>query len=215
MDEEAPEFTFVPEPTTWECNAPTLLDSAVATDDCSDVTLTAQLDTLSGLGANQWTLLVTWIAQDGCGNTAEATQEITVLDQLAPSIDTGPAGTSLAWGDSLLLDVWESELVYMDSCTQNEDLVVSVQIDTLEALEPCIDEVVLTWSVQDLAGFEENWIQPVQQFDNDSPVWLDDPADLLLPCDSVWEPVAPAWTDHNEFEVTQTLDTLPGACPLR
>ena len=213
VDEEAPEFTFVPEPTTWECNAPTLLDSAVATDDCSDVTLTAQLDTLSGLGANQWTLLVTWMAQDGCGNTAEATQEITVLDQLAPSIDAGPAGTSLAWGDSLLLDVWESELVYMDSCTQNEDLVVSVQIDTLEALEPCIDEVVLTWSVQDLAGNEENWIQPVQLFDNDAPVWLDDPADLLLPCDSVWEPIAPAWTDHNEFEVTQTLDTLPGACP--
>ena len=213
VDEEAPEFTFVPEPTTWECNAPTLLDSAVATDDCSDVTLTAQLDTLSGLGANQWTLLVTWMAQDGCGNTAEATQEITVLDQLAPSIDAGPAGTSLAWGDSLLLDVWESELVYMDSCTQNEDLVVSVQIDTLEALEPCIDEVVLTWSVQDLAGNEENWIQPVQLFDNDAPVWLDDPADLLLPCDSIWEPIAPAWTDHNEFEVTQTLDTLPGACP--
>ena len=213
VDEEAPEFTFVPEPTTWECNAPTLLDSAVATDACSDVTLTAQLDTLSGLGANQWTLLVTWMAQDGCGNTAEATQEITVLDQLAPTIDVGPAGTSLTWGDSLLLDVWESELVYMDSCTQNDDLVVSVQIDTLEALEPCIDEVVLTWSVQDLAGNEENWIQPVQLFDNDAPVWLEDPADLLLPCDSVWEPVAPAWTDHNDFEVTQTLDTLPGACP--
>ena len=213
VDEEAPEFTFVPEPTTWECNAPTLLDSAVATDACSDVTLTAQLDTLSGLGANQWTLLVTWMAQDGCGNTAEATQEITVLDQLAPTIDVGPAGTSLAWGDSLLLDVWESELVYMDSCTQNDDLVVSVQIDTLEALEPCIEEVVLTWSVQDLAGNEENWIQPVQLFDNDAPVWLEEPADLLLPCDSVWEPVAPAWTDHNDFEVTQTLDTLPGACP--
>ena len=213
VDEEAPEFTFVPEPTTWECNAPTLLDSAVATDACSDVTLTAQLDTLSGLGANQWTLMVTWMAQDGCGNTAEATQEITVLDQLAPTIDAGPAGTSLAWGDSLLLDVWESELVYMDNCTQNDDLVVSVQIDTLEALEPCIDEVVLTWSVQDLAGNEENWIQPVQLFDNDAPVWLEDPADLLLPCDSVWEPVAPAWTDHNDFEVTQTLDTLPGACP--
>jgi len=213
VDEEAPEFTFVPEPTTWECNAPTLLDSAVATDACSDVTLTAQLDTLSGLGANQWTLLVTWMAQDGCGNTAEATQEITVLDQLAPTIDVGPAGTSLAWGDSLLLDVWESELVYMDSCTQNDDLVVSVQIDTLEALEPCIEEVVLTWSVQDLAGNEENWIQPVQLFDNDAPVWLEEPVDLLLPCDSVWEPVAPAWTDHNDFEVTQTLDTLPGACP--
>ena len=89
----------------------------MATDACSDVT-TAQLDTLSGLGANQWTLLVTWMAQDGCGNTAEATQEITVLDQLAPSIDAGPAGTSLAWEDSLLLDVWESELVYMDSCTK-------------------------------------------------------------------------------------------------
>ena len=213
VDEDAPEFTFVPAPATWECNAPTLLDSAMATDACSDVTLTAQLDTLSGLGANQWILLVTWTAEDGCGNTAEATQEITVLDQLAPNIDAGPAATSLAWGDSLLLDVWESEFVYMDSCTQTEDLTVSVQIDTLEALEPCVDEVVLTWTVQDLAGNQEEWVQPVQLFDNDAPVWSNDPVDLVLPCDSVWEPTAPTWTDHNAFEVVQTLDTLPGACP--
>ena len=213
VDEEAPEFTFVPEPTTWECNAPTLLDSAMATDACSDVTLTAQLDTLSGLGANQWMLLVTWTAEDACGNTAEASQEITVLDQLTPSIAAGPGSASLAWGDALLLDVWESELVYMDSCTQTEDLMVAVQIDTLEALEPCIDEVVLTWTVEDLAGNQEVWVQPVQLFDNDAPVWSAAATDLVLSCDSVWEPVAPAWTDHNEVEVTQTLDTLPGACP--
>ena len=43
---------------TWECNAPTALDSAMAaTDACSDVT--QPTSTPCGLGANQWMLLVT------------------------------------------------------------------------------------------------------------------------------------------------------------
>ena len=98
IDTVAPTFGFVPEPVTWECNAPTALDSAMATDNCSEVALSASLDTLEGLGANQWMLLVTWTATDGCGNAATATQEITVLDQLAPVIDNGPVDASLPWG---------------------------------------------------------------------------------------------------------------------
>jgi len=213
VDTVAPVFTFVPDAATWECNGPAALDSAAAVDACSEVTLSAALDTLNGLGANQWTLLVTWEARDECNNVSFATQEITVLDQLAPTIESGPAGTSLAWGESLLLDLWESELVFSDSCTDESDLMVSVNVDTLEALEPCVDELVLTWTVQDLAGNQENWIQPVQLFDNDGPVWSVDPEDLVLSCDSVWEPIAPTWTDHNEYTVTETLDTLSGDCP--
>ena len=213
IDTVAPTFGFVPEPVTWECNAPTALDSAMATDNCSEVALSASLDTLEGLGANQWMLLVTWTATDGCGNAATATQEITVLDQLAPVIDNGPADASLPWGAPLPLDAWESDLMYADSCEAIDQLAVTVHIDTLDVIEPCVDPLVLTWTVADLAGNEEVWIQHVDLFDNAAPEPSSSPSNLVLACTDVWTPEAPSWSDHNNFDVTESLDTIPGACP--
>ena len=211
-DDVAPTFTFVPESAIWECNAPTEIDSAAAVDNCSAVTLTAHLDTLDALVANQWILLVTWTAEDACGNFSEATQEIQVLDQLPPTIDLGPADATLPWGEALLLDVWESELVYSDSCSDLSALTVSVHIDTLEASMACVDEVVLTWIVTDLAGNEALWMQHVNLMDNDAPAWAYEPSDFTLSCDELWEPVFPEGSDHNAFSDTVVMDTILGNC---
>ena len=213
IDTVAPSFTFVPGPAIWECNAPVELDSVVVVDACSNVTLTASIDTIGSLGANQWELLVTWTAEDGCGNLALETQGIAVIDQIPPSIEQGPGPAVLAWGEALPLDVWENELIFSDICSDFDDLVTSVTVDTLESTEPCIDELLLTWTVTDLVGNQENWVQNVSLYDNDAPQWSNGPIDLVIPCDSIWEPVPPSWNDHNAYSIDQTLDTLVGSCP--
>ena len=213
IDTVAPSFTFVPGPAIWECNAPVELDSVVVVDACSNVTLTASIDTIGSLGANQWELLVTWTAEDGCGNLALETQGIAVIDQIPPSIEQGPGPAVLAWGEALPLDVWENELIFSDICSDFDDLVTSVTVDTLEATQPCIDELLLTWTVTDLVGNQENWVQNVSLYDNDAPQWSNGPIDLVIPCDSIWEPVPPSWNDHNAYSIDQTLDTLVGSCP--
>jgi len=213
IDTVAPSFTFVPGPAIWECNAPVELDSVVVVDACSNVTLTASIDTIGSLGANQWELLVTWTAEDGCGNLALETQGIAVIDQIPPSIEQGPGPAVLAWGEALPLDVWENELIFSDICSDFGDLVTSVTVDTLEATQPCIDELLLTWTVTDLVGNQENWVQNVSLYDNDAPQWSNGPIDLVIPCDSIWEPVPPSWNDHNAYSIDQTLDTLVGSCP--
>ena len=213
IDTVAPSFTFVPGPAIWECNAPVELDSVVVVDACSNVTLTASIDTIGSLGANQWELLVTWTAEDGCGNLALETQGIAVIDQIPPSIEQGPGPAVLAWGEALPLDVWENELIFSDICSDFDDLVTSVTVDTLEATQPCIDELLLTWTVADLVGNQENWVQNVSLYDNDAPQWSNGPIDLVIPCDSIWEPVPPSWNDHNAYSIDQTLDTLVGSCP--
>ena len=213
IDTVAPSFTFVPGPAIWECNAPVELDSVVVVDACSNVTLTASIDTIGSLGANQWELLVTWTAEDGCGNLALETQGIAVIDQIPPSIEQGPGPAVLAWGEALPLDVWENELIFSDICSDFGDLVTSVTVDTLEATQPCIDELHLTWTVTDLVGNQENWVQNVSLYDNDAPQWSNGPIDLVIPCDSIWEPVPPSWNDHNAYSIDQTLDTLVGSCP--
>ncbi len=213
IDTVAPSFTFVPGPAIWECNAPVELDSVVVVDACSNVTLTASIDTIGSLGANQWELLVTWTAEDGCGNLALETQGIAVIDQIPPSIEQGPGPAVLAWGEALPLDVWENELIFSDICSDFGDLVTSVTVDTLEATQPCIDELLLTWTVTDLVGNQENWVQNVSLYDNDAPQWSNGPIDLVIPCDSILEPVPPSWNDHNAYSIDQTLDTLVGSCP--
>jgi gliding motility-associated-like protein len=213
IDTVAPSFSYVPNFEIWECNAPAELDSAVASDNCSGVELIANLDTLVGLGANQWTLLVTWTATDACGNSAQATQEIDVLDQLAPEIQAGPLDTTLDWGNELMLDAWQSELMYSDSCSSMEDLAVDVAVDTLPADVACLDQVVLTWSVSDLAGNEAQWVQHIDLIDVDAPVWDAEPENEVLACDEVWVPFYPGGSDHNEFSFAEELDTLAGTCP--
>ena len=214
VDTVAPTFVYAPPATTWECNQEVVLDSAWAMDACSDVVIDAALDTLSSLGANQWELEVVWTATDACGNASEHRQPVNVIDSEVPLIVGGPAGTTLPWGESLPLDMWEMELQYSDLCTDTLSLQVTVEVDTLEAAVACNDELTLTWTVTDLSGNQDVWIQPVTLVDVDSPVFLDTPETLTLPCDSTWVPVYPEVMDHNEIlPFSEILDTLIGDCP--
>ena len=213
IDSVAPFFTFVPDTTTWECNAPAVLDSAMAIDNCSGVTLTAQLDTLEGQEGIGWDLQVTWLATDGCGNANSAIQVIEVLDGLAPSILVGPADAVLPLGAPFLFEAWQSEIVAEDGCTPVENLIYSHEVDTVEATEPCVDMVAITWSVTDLAGNHSEVEQMVQLNDNDAPQVTGWPIDLALTCEDVWVPVLPEALDDNPFDWSEQLDTLAGACP--
>ena len=214
VDTVAPAFDYAPPAANWECNQAVVLDSASAMDACSEVVIDAELDTLASLGGNQWELDVVWTATDACGNAAEYRQPITVLDTEVPLIVGGPAGATLPWGESLPLDVWQMELVYSDLCTDTLNLQVNVDVDTLEAIAACNDDLTLTWTVTDLAGNQDVWIQPVTLVDVDGPSFLDTPETLTLPCDSTWVPVYPDVMDHNDIlPFTETLDTLVGDCP--
>ena len=213
VDSVAPVFTFVPDSTTWECNAPAVLDSAVAIDNCSGVTLTAQLDTLEGQEGIGWDLQVTWSAIDGCGNANSVIQVIEVLDGLAPAILSGPADTILSWGEPFLIEEWQSEILAEDGCTSVGNLIYSHEVDTLETTEPCVDIVSITWSVTDLAGNHSEVEQMVQLNDNDAPEVTEWPLNLALTCDEVWVPVLPEALDDNPFTWSEQLDTLAGACP--
>ena len=214
VDTVAPTFDYAPPAATWECNQAVVLDSAWATDACSDVVIDAELDTLASLGGNQWELDVVWTATDACGNAAVYRQPITVMDTEVPLIVGGPAGATLPWGESLPLDAWQMELLYSDLCTDTLNLQVNVVVDTLEAAVACNDELTLTWTVTDLAGNQDVWIQPVTLVDVDGPSFLDTPETLTLTCDSTWVPVYPDVMDHNDiFPFTETLDTLVGDCP--
>ena len=85
-DTTAPEFTSVPADYTVECSDAMPMDDASASDNCSDVSITVESETLAGNAAGNYTIVRTFTATDACGNSTSASQTITVEDTTAPEL---------------------------------------------------------------------------------------------------------------------------------
>ena len=79
-DTTAPEFTSVPSDYTVECSDEMPMDDATASDNCSDVSITVESETIAGDCSGNYTIVRTFTATDDCGNSTQATQTITVED---------------------------------------------------------------------------------------------------------------------------------------
>src|SRR5690606_6243652 len=86
VDTTAPVFnTNLPQDRTIECSDPMPeVESLIADDLCSKVTVTFTEERVDGNCPNNYELVRTWVATDACGNTTEHVQTITVQDTTAP-----------------------------------------------------------------------------------------------------------------------------------
>ena len=102
-DTTAPEFTSVPADYTVECSDEMPMDDASASDNCSDVSITVESETIAGNAAGNYTIVRTFTATDACGNSTSASQTITVEDTTAPELSI-PADYTAECSDELTLD---------------------------------------------------------------------------------------------------------------
>ena len=72
------EFTFVPADYTVECSDEMPMDDATASDNCGEVTIEVSSETIAGDAAGNYTIVRTFTATDDAGNSASASQTITV-----------------------------------------------------------------------------------------------------------------------------------------
>ncbi|PSR14342.1 MAG: hypothetical protein C7N36_04390, partial [Bacteroidetes bacterium] len=86
IDTQPPNWTSFPEDVTIECGAALPQTRPTATDNCSEIRLTASDRTVPGACANTYTVIRTWTAIDGCGNATSQDQVINVQDTTAPVI---------------------------------------------------------------------------------------------------------------------------------
>ena len=72
------------------CTGEVILPQAVATDDCSEITITANWEFGSGFGpfadVPVGTYIVTYLAEDACGNISNCNMTVTVEDNAAPVV---------------------------------------------------------------------------------------------------------------------------------
>ena len=86
-DTTSPELT-IPADYTSECSDDLILDDASATDNCGEVTIEVSSETIAGDAAGNYTVVRTFTATDDAGNSASATQTITVEDTTSPEFTT-------------------------------------------------------------------------------------------------------------------------------
>ncbi|MDR7371775.1 HYR domain-containing protein [Flavobacterium aquidurense] len=105
---------------------------------------------------------VTWTVTDKSGNTATATQTVTVVDNIKPSI-TAPAGVSIeAISDCEATGVVLGTPVTSDNCS-----VTSVVNDAPATFS--IGKTIVTWTVTDASGNKATATQMVTVVDNIKP----------------------------------------------
>ncbi len=201
IDEPAPPNTTVicgdPLPTATalaasdECDANATTTTGLPTDDMSG------LDPC-GLGD----VIRTWEVADCAGNTATATQTITITDNDPPSIDTAvPADVTVECGNlPAAISLAASDVCDADVTT------TGLPTDDNSSLNACgIGEVLRTWEVTDCAGNTIAASQTITLEDSTAPT-IDGavPADVTISCGSVPGAVSLDASDACDAGVTTT-----------
>src|SRR5690606_23550395 len=75
--------------------------NATATDNCGNATVTETRDTVDGNCVNRYVITRIFTATDVCGNTATATQVITVVDDTPPSLTNPPVNITVNCGQTV------------------------------------------------------------------------------------------------------------------
>jgi streptogramin lyase len=149
-DTTAPELRGVPPDVTVECDEVPPPASPTATDNCDPAPSVSFVETrVDGNCPGEYVLTRTWTAVDRCGNSAAATQVVTVVDTTPPEIGEG--------GEDLYC-VWPPNHRYV--CFDPSDFAPAI-------VDNCSEPI--TWS---FAGCASD--QPDEARDPDDPGWNGD-----------------------------------------
>ena len=162
-DNVAPVFTSIPADITLECDETQPNVLAVATDNCGTPTITIA-NTTNGSGCS-YTISRVFTATDACGNTAKATQTITVRDSKAPIITNVPANVTVDCEASIPAISTPS---VSDACDQSPRLTMTQA--TTDSTCHSRKTVVRTWTATDACGNTSTASQAVRINDNVAPV---------------------------------------------
>ena len=202
-DTTAPEFTSVPADYTVECSDAMPMDDAAASDNCSDVSITVESETLAGNAAGNYTIVRTFTATDACGNSTSASQTITVEDTTAPELSI-PADYTAECSDELILD----DATATDNCGE-----VTIEVSSEETAGDCDGSytVTRTFTATDDAGNSTSATQTITVEDTTAPEFTSVPADYTVECsDEMPMDDATASDNCSEVSITVESETIAG-----
>ncbi len=171
VDTTPPEITC-PADVTIECSDsldPADTGQATATDNCDADPVITYSDDTSGLTGcdGTGTIVRTWTATDGCGNSASCAQIITLVDTTPPTIDC-PANVTIECDDST-----DPADTGQATATDNCDAAPAISYsDDTSGLVDCdgTGTIARTWTATDGCGNFSTCVQYITLVDTTPPV---------------------------------------------
>ena len=124
-----------------------------------------------------------WSLTDACGNVADGTQEITIIDTIPPTF-TVPVDVTLSCEtDFDDLTITGDVIDEADNCDSN--IGEAIYTDSINTAAGCIGSIVIyrIWSLTDACGNANTQIQEITSLDTVPPIFST-PADVTLSCET-------------------------------
>jgi len=201
-DNEAPEFTSVPEAVTIECSDALPTDQASAIDNCGEVTITVN-DEWYVQGDCYSVIIRTWTAVDECENENTASQTITIIDTTAPVIE-GETDVEMPC-DNISTEIHAS-IVATDNC--DTDVEIVIWGEDIPVSGSCAGKLIRTYRAYDNCQNWSEFVQFITLIDETAPVANMDPEDMTVECGSEWSPANITFTDNCDDELTLLPDVF-------
>lgn len=134
-DSEVPVFVQTPAAITVDCSQLTTIAKPIVKDNCTDKILFTFKDEANPIVDPNDTCSIfkirTWTATDLCGNTASATQNITITDKIAPIVAIAPKDAYVFCSDTIPA---KPKLSFFDACNATISVVYNEKtiIDTVK-----------------------------------------------------------------------------------
>ncbi len=213
VDNTKPVFTFVPQNVTVNCNNLPPVETPEGTDNCAPlaaVTYNGQSISLGNCPEN-YVITRTWTISDDCGNTAGASQNITVIDNISPSFTFVPANITV---NCESIPPAETPTA-TDNCSSSPDVIFDGE-ERVDGLCANSFTLIRRWSVKDNCGNGTNTQQVITVQDTTLPAFTFVPADVTVSCDDLPAAGTPLAADNctGGLAVQYLGETrLDGPCP--
>ncbi len=174
-DTQSPVATNVPADMTISCGeTPVFGDAPTWADNCDDdLTISSSDATTTGSCAGEYTLTRTWVAADDCGNTATATQSISVEDDVAPVFTFVSEDGAVDCIDFVMFQ----DATAVDNCG-----TVTITSSDSTIGNDCSGAVTRTWVATDDCGNTVSASATITYNDDVSPIFTFVPQNAFVDC---------------------------------
>ncbi len=186
-DDAPPVFAQAPPEVTVQCNGLNTVLPPNVIDDCAGTVITTYNDVTLGTGCS-YIVERTYTAIDMCGNAAQATQIIHVVDELNPVLSGLPYNTYVQCG----------QIPAPANVTANDNCSGPLSVEFTEQIigGDCNFQIVRVWRAFDDCGNVGIGTQTIYVSDSTAPTFTNVPANLQLTCnDMIPIPANPVATD--------------------
>jgi large repetitive protein len=194
VDTTVPVLHNVPADTDGDCSQiPGVPTSVFATDVCDNNVVPVFEENIEIIDACTYKIIRTWTANDDCNNSVSQSQIITVTDELAPIIYSGPGTQYIECNEDLPVN----DPIFYDLCDQD----LTIEFSTYDEIIDCVKIIHNSWTATDDCNNSTVMSALIYVFDNTPPTLTGVPDNTIAECDNIPAPADVTVQDNCDLDL--------------